>query len=94
LQKAAVSSECSVLASAPNRMLNTRQWCDLQDVVGFSQFWTYKEKAKAYEWVRRLTSKEMREVKLLPGEAERLRLDSGPNVAVWTVTDKWLRGGM
>lgn len=85
---------CTVLASAPNRMLNTHQWRDQQDIVGSNTFWEYKRKAKALGWVKRLKQEELRKVKELPNEAKRLELDRGPRIGVWTVTDKWLRGGM
>jgi len=77
---------CSVLASAPEKMLNTGQWEELQDLVSLNTFYQYKRKAEAKGWVRRVKHSDI----TAPGDFERLELEN-PHTVVWTVTKEWMK---
>lgn len=77
---------CSFLLYAPNRMLNTEQWRDNQDVVSDSTFYSFRNKALEIKWIRLVDRSEIQ------NEIEKTRLGvSNPATKVWTITKEYLK---
>jgi len=87
-QRDVIWQMCAVLAQAPNKMLASEQWRDLQDIVGVNRFYDCLRKAKVREWIKKVNHS-----KITDGvERERLGLDESPHTIVYTVTEKWFKG--